>query len=323
MGRIIKRFREFGGWRLVVAYARMGVLPTAIRQGWRLLRGKTTKEDAYSAIIDKVSPRLAEQYRPLMLQLKEYYDKQELAHEHADIVWTCWLQGLEQAPRLVKACVESMKTHLKDKEVRVVTYDNYQEYVTLPDYVVRKYEKGIIPAALFTDMLRLKLLTTYGGTWMDATVLCTGDNYPKNVMHCDLFLFQQYQRGVEGPVGISNWFITACTNNPVLLVLRDLLFQYWRDYNCTVQYFIFHGFFSQLARLYPREVAAMPRGNRWWALLLDQRLTDTFDPQWMKKLTDTCCFHKLNYRKEEEALKKADSFYARICGGMRKIGGCL
>lgn len=312
MSRVTNRFHQFGGWRLVREYIRMGAAPVAMRQAWRLLRGKTTAEGAYSKILEKVSPKLMEQYRPLMFQLKDYYDKQELPHEYADIVWTCWLQGMEQAPKLVKACVESMKKHLKDKEVRVLTYDNYQQYVTLPDYVVRKYEQGIIPAAHFTDMLRLKLLTTYGGTWMDATVLCTGDNYPKNVMHCDLFLFQQYQKGVEEFVGISNWFITTCTNNPVLLILRDLLFQYWRDHDCTVQYYLFHAFFGQLAQLYPEQVSSMPRGNRWWPLQLGHRLSDTYDSQWMKQLTDTCCFHKLNYRKEEQALQNPDSFLAHI-----------
>lgn len=41
----------------------------------------------------------------------------------------------------------------------------------LPDYIVKKWEKGRIPADLFSDLLRLELLIRYGGTWIDSTVL--------------------------------------------------------------------------------------------------------------------------------------------------------
>ena len=36
-----------------------------------------------------------------------------------------------------------------------------------------KYKKGIFTRTHFSDILRLELLTKYGGTWIDASVLIT------------------------------------------------------------------------------------------------------------------------------------------------------
>ena len=44
---------------------------------------------------------------------------------------------------------------------------------------MEKWEKGRIPAAMFSDLLRVELLIKYGGTWIDSTVLCTGVNDEK------------------------------------------------------------------------------------------------------------------------------------------------
>ncbi|MCM1107637.1 MAG: capsular polysaccharide synthesis protein [Clostridium sp.] len=58
-----------------------------------------------------------------------------------------------------------------------------------------------------------------------------------------MFLFQ-YIRSDGRVAGYSNWFITSCTNNRLLLVLRDMLYAYWRDFDCVLDYYIFHFFFS-------------------------------------------------------------------------------
>lgn len=75
------------------------------------------------------------------------------------------------------------------------------------------------------------------------------------------FLFQ-YTKQHSIPVSISNWFITASTYNEVMIVLRDMLYAYWKDYNCTLDYYIFHLFFSMLSKEYPEEILAMPYGKR-------------------------------------------------------------
>lgn len=145
-----------------------------------------------------------------------------MPHEHPKVIWWCWLQGLDEAPQIVKTCYASLVQEFKGSkvqegqgisgvyEIKVIDAENWKEYIELPGYIVKKWEKKQIPPALFSDLLRLELLIKYGGTWIDSTVLCTGfqDSSFKfqNYLEADLFLFQYTKQG-SIPVSISNWFI--------------------------------------------------------------------------------------------------------------------
>lgn len=88
-------------------------------------------------------------------------------------VWFCWLQGLEQAPPLVKLCYEALRQKLPDREIVVIDAKNVFDYITLQEEIVEKWKRGIIGPAHFSDLIRLELLVRYGGYWIDATVYCT------------------------------------------------------------------------------------------------------------------------------------------------------
>ena len=192
---------------------------------------------------------------------------------------------------------------------------NWKKYVELPEFIVKKWEKGRIPAALFSDLLRLELLIKYGGTWIDSTVLCTGLNENQNenekFLNADLFLFQYTKQGCI-PVSISNWFITSCSNNEVLMVLRDMLYAYWTDYDCTLDYYIFHLFFSMLSKEYPEEIAKMPYGQSMNSLVLLHHLNEKFEQKKWDNLTSIVCFHKLAFRLPKEIKDKKDNYYNYI-----------
>lgn len=98
-----------------------------------------------------------------------------LSHDGSDNVWIYWGQGVENAPDIVRLCVRSVMDNFTNDGRRVILLndDNISDYVTFPDYIMEKYRKGIITRALFSDLLRLELLITHGGTWVDSTVFCS------------------------------------------------------------------------------------------------------------------------------------------------------
>lgn len=310
--KVIGRFRQFGGGRLLWEYAKMGLLPVILKQGLLLLTGKTDADTAYEAIGRKVNPILINRYANLLSEQKTYYDHQELEHQRRPVVWFCWLQGMDSAPDLVRVCYNSIKRYVTDKKLVVVTQENVGEYIKLPQHIVERWERGQMPPALFADIIRLELLTRYGGTWMDATVLCTGSPSPDFLMDSDLFLYQSLRKGDRTFYGASNWFMTACANNKVLLVLKDVITQYWRDYSCTLQYYMFHLFLIQVVQFYPEEMAAMPRRNRKRALVLGDKLTEPYDEQTMNEIEQISCFHKLNYRIAGRMKDASGTFYEEI-----------
>ena len=231
--------------------------------------------DAYGTVMECVAERLRKRYEPY-LEIDGYYDRH--IGSHSKKVWVCWLQGIDAAPELVKVCCESLHRNLKGREIILLTNENVRQYVTLPKDIEKKYRDGIIPMAHYTDMLRLDLLIKYGGTWIDATVLCTEPNTDStnltDMLDSDLFLFQQLRKDETRFLGISNWFITTSADNWVLKVLRDMLYQYWRDYNCVVHYYMFHLFFGMIMEKYPEVAAKMPRHGNKIPHYLQRRMGD-------------------------------------------------
>lgn len=210
--KLLQRARQFGGVRLAIEYLKLGVLWIGLKELYRCAIRRQSFKQIYPAILRRIEPYLAERYSPVANDSIYRVHDLRLELKRSNIVWFCWLQGIEKAPLIVKACYKSLKRNLSDRKIKVIDNENWKEYVELPEYIVKKWEKGRIPAALFSDLLRLELLIKYGGTWIDSTVLCTGLNETQNdneeYLDADLFLFQYTKQG-SIPVSISNWFITA------------------------------------------------------------------------------------------------------------------
>ncbi len=131
-------------------------------------------------------------------------------------------------------------------------------------------------------------------------------------LDADLFMFQYTQPRSTQWGGIGNWFITACTNNEVLMVLRDMLFAYWKDYDFIMDYYIFHLFFSMLREAYPEQIAAMPYGYARRSLALVYHWGEQFDEDKWKKLTSKVCFHKITPVVRKDVLKGKNNYYHHI-----------
>ena len=114
------------------------------------------------------------------------------------------------------------------------------------------------------------------------------------------------------PVSISNWFITACRNNEVLMVLREMLYAYWRDYDCVLDYYIFHLFFAMISKEYPEQMAAMPYAQSQRSLVLLHHWGEKFDQRKWDRLTSEVCFHKLAFRVSDSVKNDKDNYYNHI-----------
>lgn len=311
--KLINRYKQFGGLRLVRAYAQLGAMwPIAKAFIGCLVRRESFKR-IYPVVLKKIEPFLKRRYEGFMRNRIIDYASQSFDHQQSRFVWFCWLQGLENAPEMVKACYNSLQLHLTEREIKVIDNNNWKEYIKLPEYIIQKWERGWIPAANFSDLLRLELLIRYGGTWIDATVLCTGfpvfSSKYQEFLDADLFLFQYTPPGTIEGIEISNWFITACTNNEVLMTIRDVLHEYWKDYDCTIDYYIFHLFFQMVAKEFPEKIGSMPHGNSMNSLVLLRHWGETFNQKKWDRLTEQVCFHKLSFRISNEMKNDTENFY--------------
>jgi hypothetical protein len=315
ISKSIRRFNEFGGWLLFFAYLKMGTLLPDTRALLYCIKEGREFKTAYPEMIGTVEKILAKKYGYILNDaLKDFSSDENNDKPVPKIVWTCWLQGMENAPYMVKYCIGSQKKALPDYEHRILTLENYHQWVELPEYFEKKFQKGRIPRALFTDLLRLAVLKKYGGVWLDTSVLCTGfeneklSNRWQRIERSEFTIFRYFQRGKKEPVGLSNWFIAAHPNDFVVSTVLDMLLAYWKDYNCTVDYYIMHLFITMCLNAVPSIAESMPRENSYHSIMLNSVLAKDYNEDWWNDVKAHVFLHKLNYRKADEASRNPRSF---------------
>ena len=105
----------------------------------------------------------------------------DTAEPHTDAIgkdapiWIVWYQGEENAPEIVRMCIDSVRRHSGSHPVILLTRDNIGEYVKIPDHITEKLESGSVTLTHFSDILRFALLSQCGGIYLDATTLVTSD----------------------------------------------------------------------------------------------------------------------------------------------------
>lgn len=305
--RLIVRFGQFGGWRVFREYVKMGVLGTGCRALAQCMVKRQSVKRAYHVITDEVDRILEKKYSHLF---KVYDngdwctgDKVAESRTKAKIVWSAWLQGIDKAPEIVRMCWESQKAMLPEYEHRIMTMDNYQQWVTLPDDIVTKFHKGAMPPACFADLLRLAVLKKYGGVWMDASVLCTGLRSERQkelwqrIEMSELTIPRYFRKGTANAVGLGNWFISAKQNNRVICAVLDIMMAYWHEHDCVTDYYMMHLFIGLALHRWPKTAAGMPKLNGYHCIMMGNRIDkETSKEQWDDLITHVA-FHKLNYRK--------------------------
>lgn len=127
---------------------------------------------------------------------KLYVPKMKVDLSGKKIIWQYWAQGFEgELPEVVKCCLESVDKYKGEYEVIRLSDDTISQYVDIPDYIWEKRGHGFSVTA-FSNVLRLALLDTYGGVWLDSTVLLTGE-IPDYLAENDYFMFQRDESEVN------------------------------------------------------------------------------------------------------------------------------
>lgn len=248
-------------------------------------------------------------------------------------IWQMWWQGQEQAPALVKKCMASVRHYYGDQVV-VLTKDNYRQYVTVPDYIITKFEQGKIGFAAFSDIMRCLLLCEHGGLWVDATCLLTAP-IPQEVFDQDIFYFKSVtwflssqapnERMLELLVRIptylgaihsgSSWFLRAKQQNLLMQMLRSMILEYWRYEEQAVDYYWFHLMLTVLIVNIPEAAQCyehmLTLNNRNPHIMLTC-LSSDFDSKAFEQMKTFSFVHKLTYKDLDAARKNPKSYLNHV-----------
>lgn len=141
-------------------------------------------------------------------------------------IWVCWWQGEKMMPLVPKLCLYSLRKNLRDnQELYFITKRNYKDFVNIPEYVVRKMERGMLSVTAFSDILRFTLLARYGGLWVDAT--CYVAALLPDLSSADFYTSKQNKPNDYRYVSRYRWasyLIGGKPGHKIFLNMRDLFF---------------------------------------------------------------------------------------------------
>lgn len=253
-------------------------------------------------------------YKKLYKENKEFIENYNLSILpicYKKVIWICWLQGYNSAPDLVKACINSIRLNNPDFEIVFLTEKNISNYIDFPDYIINKYKTGQISRTHFSDILRISLLCKYGGVWMDSTVLCTNGSFIKDISNLPIFVFKvmDLNRKDDLSIAASSWFISSFGPSQILFLTRDLLYKYWEEHDFSVDYYLFHIFFSIATRRFPDEWNKIPMFNNSSPHTLMFELNDDFTEMRWDQIKNIASIHKLTHHLKFD---NPNSFYSHI-----------
>ena len=260
--------------------------------------------------------KLKRKYRKILINDKPIINDEKII-EKSNKIWICWFQGIENAPELVKACYNSVLKNYKDKEIIVLTEENYKKYVDMPEHIIKKWEKGYITFAHFSDILRIELLSKYGGLWLDSTIFTTKRSELVFNENIELFVYKQVDLDRKNPLSIvaSSWLMYSNKNNNIINLTKKLLHEYWKNYNHIINYNLIHLFFTLSTEVYKDEWNKVPTFNNISPHILQFELNDDFEEVRFNQIRGMSDFHKLNWRIKSE---NKNSYYNYIVDNYKK-----
>ena len=229
------------------------------------------------------------------------------------IIWQYWHQGFENAPLLIQKCIESVKIHHPDCDIRVLSFDNINDYVTIPQKYYDLLEKKEMEIAHFSDVLRLYLLTTYGGTWIDATLYFT-DRIPQSVFDSDFFVLQKDPKTDSFGDKMSCYFIHTKQNSIWPHLIRNSIENYWKENNYLIHYFIFEHIVSMLSEFTPEledNWNKMEYKTTQNLASLKNNLYLDYSDEKFEEIKKASYIHKLSYKILKDK-SSGNSFYDKI-----------
>ncbi len=223
-------------------------------------------------------------------------------------IWVCWWDGEETAPPLVQQCIKSIRKNAGDHPVHMITKDNYTEFLTIPEYILKKVEEGYMCLAHLADYIRIALLYQYGGLWLDTTIFCIA-TIPEVYFDYPVFSFKG-KRQESKYVTEFQWAcfcLGAWRGSAMFAFLKTAMEQYWASEPSAIDYL----FFDYLIKLGLEQV---PGAKSYFDVPINNTHRDDLQAAMNEALPADCfdtviredtILYKLSWR-EQYALTTAD-----------------
>mgnify|MGYP000855129539 FL=1 len=237
--------------------------------------------------------------------LSNYVGKynQEEINVSSNKIFSMWIQGVENAPLIVKKTIESQKRYAEKYGYEYILLDknNIFTYVEFPEIIIEKYQKGIIDFIKFSDIVRVALLAKYGGVWLDSTIYI---ETKEKLEYFDNDFFTIRMKNNEKipkfvPQGRWTGFCLSGKQNNILFeFLRDFQIEFFSKFDVAIDYFLID-YLIEIAyekfETVKEKIDLNPLSNPE-LFFLAQNISKEYDDDEWKKIIQSTSLFKCTYK---------------------------
>lgn len=230
-------------------------------------------------------------------------------------VFTYWDDD-NKMPPVVSLCRENLKRHISpDKfDLIILNSENYKDWTDFRKESI----KSEITQAQFTDILRSKLLESWGGFWVDATDMLTCDFYQatKHIREQDYFIFT-YNGSRTG-----TWFMYSKPNSYIISMVSASISLWWEKKNYLTNYFMIHDIIEMLYWVdaeYRKKWDNMLKIHPQQALVVFNAYHKVLGQQEFESAVKGSFVHKLTYKYDSSNIVKSSVLERVLDNQMEKI----
>ena len=192
---------------------------------------------AFDRKIERITRYLEKEFKPICDKYAdiEYVPSRPIPR----IIWIMWWQGEESAPEIVKMCIASIRRNANGAIVTMVSKENYRDYVELPEYVLKKHEAGIISFAHLADIMRVFLISQYGGLWLDATIYVSRP-IPHDIYKKDFYSLHSihYKTPFVADDRFYTFVLGGRSSSKIFEFEKDFFSEYCKEHDVMIDYYL-------------------------------------------------------------------------------------
>jgi hypothetical protein len=262
---------------------------------------------------------LKEEYKDFISEYQRKNYDVNARNDNSKIIWTLWLQGdsEEVQPEVIRMCLKNIKKNCGSHPVKILTADNYHNYVDIPGYIIDKVNSGQITYTHLSDLIRMGLLLNHGGMWTDATIFST-KKIPEEIFDTKFFTVKHAYKNVRN-VSKERWtgFLQASESHTILSdFIYHFFLEYWKKQKILIHYLLIDYVFALAYNEIPacRNILDSVPLNNPELYNLENIMSSKFDETVFKKLTDETMFFKLSWKSKynKKTILGSETFYAHL-----------
>lgn len=142
------------------------------------------------------------------------------------IIWTYW-HSVSDMPEFVQKCISSWYLHNPDYVINVIEYKTISKFVGYQEAYKIKHWKFIDSVQRVSDLVRLSVLSKYGGIWLDASCVMYENLNWVNEFSDDKNVIMYYIPSVSKKHGRpvpESWFIACTRENEYIKKVKNEFF---------------------------------------------------------------------------------------------------